>query len=138
MLSPAARERAAAFAAARRDPGRASGLPRELAALQSLLIEALDREIPERDRGEFARAVSRLAEVFGAVQSAAMESLVRERSGEAARRSRDRPCRARPSSTSGCAILLAEHRRTGAPFASPTSRSRASSGSPSGYGEDAA
>lgn len=63
-------------------PGR---LPRDLAALQGLLIEALRREIPERETGEFARAVERLAEVFGDLQGAIAEGLVRERSGDPAR-----------------------------------------------------
>lgn len=60
-------------------------LPRDLAALQALLIEALRREIPERESGEFARTVERLAEVFGSLQSAVAEQLVRERSGLPAR-----------------------------------------------------
>ncbi len=50
-------------------------LPRELSALQALLIEALDRELPDRDRREFTRAVSRLAEVFGVMQAAALNAL---------------------------------------------------------------
>jgi diguanylate cyclase (GGDEF)-like protein len=60
-------------------------LPRDLASLQAILIEALRREIPEREAGEFARWVSRLAEVFGAIQGAVVEDIVRERSGNAAR-----------------------------------------------------
>jgi diguanylate cyclase (GGDEF)-like protein len=114
VLTPATRERAAAFA----EQLGASGpqrLPRELAALQSLLIEALSREIPESGRGEFARAVGRLAEVFGAVQSAAMESLVRERSGD--------PARDPQTGLPGPAelhewlrVLLGEHRQTRRPF----------------------
>lgn len=80
-LPRSARERAASLAGDR--PDAASCIPRELAALQSLLVEALGREIHERDRGEFARSVSRLAEVFGAVQTAALEGIARERSGQA-------------------------------------------------------
>jgi|1186.fasta_scaffold00836_5 diguanylate cyclase (GGDEF)-like protein len=60
-------------------------VPRDLASLQSILIEAIRREVPERDAGEFARWVTRLAEVFGAIQGAVVEDLVRERSGHAAR-----------------------------------------------------
>ncbi len=82
-LPPAALRRAESLAEQRDADVAASRLPRELAALQGLLIDALGRESRERDRGEFARAVSRLAEVFGAVQSAAMQSLVEERSGAA-------------------------------------------------------
>ena len=83
-LPPAARERAASLAAARMAVAGAARLPRELAALQTVLIEALGRSSPSRDRYEFARAVGRLAEVFGAVQSAAMESLVHEHGAGAA------------------------------------------------------
>jgi GGDEF domain-containing protein len=75
-LSPAALERAASLASERDPEALLKRLPGEFAALQTLLIEALDRELPERDRREFTRAVTRLAEVFGAVQAAAMESLV--------------------------------------------------------------
>ncbi len=114
VLTPAARERAASLAARRGATG-AERLPRDLAALQSLLIQALGREIPERDRGDFARAVGRLAEVFGAVQSAAMESLVRERSGEAAR-DPDTGLPGPAELHEWLRILLGEHRRTGEPF----------------------
>ena len=82
-LPPAARERAASLAAQHSSRTGATRLPRDLAALQSVLIEALGQSAPERDRGEFARAVGRLAEVFGAVQSAAIEALVEERTGGA-------------------------------------------------------
>ena len=115
VLTPAARERAASFAA-KLGAGGAERLPRELAALQALLIQALGREIPERDRGEFARAVGRLAEVFGAVQSAALESLARERSGDAAR-DPDTGLPGPAELNEWLRILLAEHRRMGAPFA---------------------
>lgn len=78
-LPPAARERAASLAAERAGGASAARLPRELAALQSVLIDALGRSTHAPDRHEFARAVGRLAEVFGAVQSAALASLVDER-----------------------------------------------------------
>ncbi|HYH60909.1 MAG TPA: diguanylate cyclase [Solirubrobacterales bacterium] len=74
-LSPAALERISALAADRDPEVLVTRLPRELSALQSLLIEALDRELPERDRREFTRAVSRLAEVFGVMQAAALNAL---------------------------------------------------------------
>ncbi len=51
-------------------------LPRDLAALHALLIEALRREIPDRESGEFARAVERLAEIFGTLQAAIAEQLM--------------------------------------------------------------
>jgi diguanylate cyclase (GGDEF)-like protein len=134
-LTPAARERAASFAASL-GAGRAERLPRELAALQSLLIQALGREIPERDRGEFARAVGRLAEVFGAVQSAALESLVRERSGEAARD----PETGLPGPAElneWLRILLSEHRRSQAPFTIAHIEVEGVERVAAGYGEDA-
>lgn len=136
VLTPATRQRAAAFAASL-GSGRAERLPRELAALQSLLIQALGREIPERDRGEFARAVGRLAEVFGAVQSAALESLVRERAGEAARD----PDTGMPGPAElheWLQIQAAEHSRTGAPFAVAHIELDGVERIASGYGKDAA
>jgi diguanylate cyclase (GGDEF)-like protein len=136
VLTPATRERAASFAASL-GSARPERLPRELAALQSLLIQALGREIPERDRGEFARAVGRLAEVFGAVQSAALESLVRERPGEAARDP--------DTEMAGPAELhewlqrqLTEHRTSGAPFALAHLELDGVERIASGYGKDAA
>ena len=135
-LTPAARERAAALAAGR-GADAATRLPRELAALQALLIEALGREIPERDRGEFARAVGRLAEVFGAVQSAALESLVRERSGEAAR-DPDTGLPGPAELNEWLRILATEHRRTQAPFSVVHVDVDGIEQISTGYGDDAA
>jgi len=84
-LSPAALERISHLAADRDPEVLVTRLPRELSALQALLIEALDRELPDRDRREFTRAVSRLAEVFGVMQTAALNALA-GRSEEGARR----------------------------------------------------
>src|SRR5688572_9048981 len=120
-LSPAALERAASLAADRDPDALARRLPGEFAALQTLLIEALDRELPERDRREFTRAVSRLAEVFGAVQAAAMESLV----GRQRARERERepgapafPRRDQPEpAEEALASLISEEQRNGSPFA---------------------
>lgn len=115
-LSPAARERAATLATSRLGAAGAGRLPRELAALQTVMIEALGRASPGRDRHEFERAVGRLAEVFGAVQSAAIESLVQERG-----------VRAAPDPQTGLPgpaelhewmrMLLLDQRRSGRPFA---------------------
>lgn len=58
-------------------------IPRDLAALQALLIEALRREIPERQTGAFAGSVGRLASIFGDIQAQVSQRLVRERSGGA-------------------------------------------------------
>jgi GGDEF domain-containing protein len=120
-LSPAALERAASLAAERDPETLVKRLPGEFAALQTLLIEALDRELPERDRREFTRAVTRLAEVFGAVQAAAMDSIVgREGHGPGAP---EAPAAPRPlpedseSPDGWLATLVSEERHTGAPFA---------------------
>jgi diguanylate cyclase (GGDEF)-like protein len=90
-------------------------VPRDLAALQALLIEALRREIPERETGEFTRVVERLAEVFGALHGAIAGELARERSGE--------PARDPQTGLPGVAelhewmrIALAGERRNGHPF----------------------
>ena len=123
-LSPAAVERAASLAAERDPEALVKRLPGEFAALQTLLIEALDRELPERDRREFTRAVTRLAEVFGAVQAAAMQSLVSERELAAEPgMSTSTPSPAQDPSSDPeppdewLAALVAEERRTGIPFA---------------------
>jgi len=136
VLTPAARQRAASLAAELGASG-AERLPRELAALQSLLIQALGREIPERNRGEFAAAVGRLAEVFGAVQSAAIESLVRDRSGQAAKD----PETGLPGPAElneWLRITLSEHRRTGAPVAIAHLELEGVERISAGYGDDAA
>ena len=120
QLSPAALERAASLAAGRDPDALAKRLPGEFAALQALLIEALDRELPERDRREFTRAVSRLAEVFGAVQAAAMGTLVPPASGHGPAVTPVQTPSPAPESESpdgSLSALLAEHGRTGAPFA---------------------
>jgi diguanylate cyclase (GGDEF)-like protein len=91
-------------------------IPRDLAALQAVLIESLRRDVPERRPGDFANAVSRLAEVFGAIQGGVTKALVEERSGGAAvDRLTGLPGRAHLEEW--LRILLAEHRRYGHPFA---------------------
>jgi diguanylate cyclase (GGDEF)-like protein len=99
----------------RRGEDAPTRIPRDLAALQALLIETLGDQVPERAEGEFGRSVGRLAEVFGDVQAAATEALVRERSGD--------PKRDPLTGLPGLAefhewirILLAEHRRYRHPF----------------------
>lgn len=115
-LSPAALERAGSLVAGRDPEAVIRRLPGEFAALQSLLIEALDRELPERDRREFTRAVARLAEVFGAVQAAAMESLI----GAQHEAAPPAPA-AKPDEVTALLEhlrgLIGEGRRTGAPCA---------------------
>lgn len=84
-LQPAELRRASELRQLRGEEASPARLPRDLAALQTLLIEALRREIPDRETGEFTRAVEGLAEVFGTLQGAIAEDLVRERSGTPAR-----------------------------------------------------
>jgi diguanylate cyclase (GGDEF)-like protein len=91
-------------------------IPRDLAALQAVLIESLRREVPERRPGDFANAVTRLAEVFGTIQGGVTKALVEERSGAAA----TDPLTGLPGRAQleeWLRILLAEHRRYGHPFA---------------------
>jgi diguanylate cyclase (GGDEF)-like protein len=91
-------------------------IPRDLAALQALLIEALRREVPERQVGAFAASVERLAEIFGDIQAQVSERLVADRSGGAA----VDPLTGLPGQAElheWMRILLSEHRRHGRPFA---------------------
>jgi diguanylate cyclase (GGDEF)-like protein len=136
-LPPAALERAASLASQRGPEAAVRRLPKEFAALQALLIEALDRELPDRDRSEFTRATVRLAEVFGAVQTAAMESLIDERSAGAS---------ADPATgLAGPAelhewlrMLLTETRMSGTPSAVAHFEVEGAERIANGYGEDAA
>ncbi len=115
-LAPDARERARKFGRLRHGDRAPTEIPRDLAALQALLIETLCRDIPERNRGDFARSVENLAEIFGSIQGELVEGLVRERAGA--------PTRDELTGLPGAAelnewlqVLLAEHRRYGHPFA---------------------
>jgi diguanylate cyclase (GGDEF)-like protein len=93
-----------------------SRLPRDLAALQALLVETLRMEVPERRLGAFAHSVSRLAEVFGDIQGSVTEQLVSERAGGAAAD----PVTGLPGEAElheWLRILFAEERRYGHPFA---------------------
>lgn len=83
-LEEARRERSAKLSELRAGSAAAEQIPRDLAVLQTLLIESLRREIPERSSGDFSRAVERLAEVFGGIQGTITRSLVEQRSGNAA------------------------------------------------------
>lgn len=115
-LDRAERERLARLARLRDGPEAPELIPRDLAALQSLLIESLRREVPERDEGDFAAAVGRLAEVFGAIQGTVTRNLVEQRSGGA---SHDQ-LTGLPGPVQleeWMRILLAEQRRYAHPFA---------------------
>jgi diguanylate cyclase (GGDEF)-like protein len=115
-LAPEGRRHAQEIGRMRRATDRASQLPQDLAALQSVLIEALRREVPEREPGAFAESVGRLAGIFGEIQSAINQQLVEERTGGA-----------EPDTATGLPgsaqlhewlrILVAEYRRYAHPFA---------------------
>jgi diguanylate cyclase (GGDEF)-like protein len=115
-LAPEGRRHARELGRMRRATDRPTQLPQDLAALQAVLVEALRREVPEREPGAFAASVGRLAGIFGEIQSAINEQLVEERSGGAER-----------DSTTGLPgsaqlhewlrILVAEYRRYAHPFA---------------------
>jgi diguanylate cyclase (GGDEF)-like protein len=81
-LAESERARVAKLTQLREGPEAAEQIPRDLAALQSLLVECLRRELPARNPAEFARAVERLAEIFGSIQGAVTGLLLDERSGE--------------------------------------------------------
>jgi diguanylate cyclase (GGDEF)-like protein len=90
-------------------------IPRDLAALQALLIEALRREVPQRQLGAFANSVERLTAIFGDIQAQLSERLVRERSGGVT----VDPLTGLPGITElheWLRVLLSEHRRHGHPF----------------------
>lgn len=115
-LAPEGHRRARELGKMRRGVGAPAQIPQDLAVLQALLIEALRREVPEREPGGFAESVGRLAEIFGAINASVAESLVDERSGFARRD--------QASGLSGSAqlhewlrILVAEYRRYAHPFA---------------------
>jgi diguanylate cyclase (GGDEF)-like protein len=82
-LSEAEQQRAARLAELR--SGReqpASDLAHDVAALQSVLISALGRELGEAEPELLVLGVERIAVAVGAVQAAAVEELVRSRSHE--------------------------------------------------------
>ena len=79
----AERQRASKLARLRNGPAAPGLIPRDLAQLQKLVIESLHKDEAERTDGDFATAVSRLAELFGAIQGEVAQTLVDERSGGA-------------------------------------------------------
>ena len=111
-----ARERARGLGRLRRGERAPAQIPRDLAALQTLLIEALRRDVPEQDPGDFARSVERLAEIFGSIQASVTDALVRERAGEA-RRDELTGLPGFAEFHEWLQILLAEQSRYGHPFA---------------------
>lgn len=82
-MTPDAHERAARLAELRdtREPA-AADLARDVAAIQGVILEALRRDAEELGAEPFARVAERIAEATGAVQAAAVETLVSRRSRE--------------------------------------------------------
>ncbi len=82
-MSPETHERAARLAELREasEPA-ASDLARDVAAMQSVMLEALGREAEDMDTDEFGRLAARLSDAVAAVQAAAVETLVNKRSRE--------------------------------------------------------
>jgi len=115
-LPSEAHERARELGGLRRGERAAAEVPQDLAVLQSLLIETLGRDVPERRAGDFARSVGRLAEIFGSIQGALTEGLVRQRAGDA-RRDELTGLPGSAELHEWLQILLAEYRRYGQPFA---------------------
>lgn len=136
-LPSMARERAAALASERSQASGVDRLPRDLAALQAVLIEALGREARSADQAAFTQAVGRLAEVFGAVQSAVLESVVATRTAGA-----------KPDPQTGLPgmadlhewlrILIDRHGQSGAPLAIAHLEIEGIDRIASGYGREAA
>jgi diguanylate cyclase (GGDEF)-like protein len=93
----------------------AGQIPRDIASLQALLIEALRGKAPEHEDGGFPRAVERLAEIFGTIQATVVESLVEERSGWA-RRDETTGMPGVAQLHEWLRILVAEYRRYAHPF----------------------
>jgi diguanylate cyclase (GGDEF)-like protein len=115
-LAEADRARAGRLARLRTGPRAPEQIPVDLAALQGLLVQTLSRELPEREPGDYARAVERLANVFGSIQGAVASELVAERTAGA---DHD-PVTGLPGRTQldeWLGILFAEQRRYGHTFA---------------------
>jgi diguanylate cyclase (GGDEF)-like protein len=114
-LTDQERDRAAALVGLRQGPDAAEQIGRDLGALQGLLIETIRGRLPEREPGDFARSVTRLADVFGALQGVVSQTLV----GELGERVRGDPLTGLPGPAQmdeQLGELLAEQRRYGHPF----------------------
>jgi diguanylate cyclase (GGDEF)-like protein len=80
-LDPAQRRRAERLAELYAGADAPEQVARDLAALQALLTDELRRERARLGPAELARALERLAEVFGAIQGAVARAFVDERAG---------------------------------------------------------
>lgn len=116
-LDADARRRASILGTLRSSERACAEVPRDLAALQSVLIESLGHGDPGRMRiAGPGPAPQRLAELFGSLQGALTEGLVAERDLAAgADESGALPENA--DLDQWLAVLVAEHQRYGRPFA---------------------
>jgi diguanylate cyclase (GGDEF)-like protein len=116
--SPELHEQAVTFAQLREGAGAPALISRDLGALHAILIEALRRR-GEQQPGDFARDVTALAELFGAIEAA----IAATRAGVSIRSSAtldEDPLTGLPGSRSfdeRLRVLLAEQRRYGTDFA---------------------
>ena len=117
-LGPDLHEQALAFARLREGAGASARIPRDLAALQGILIESLRRK-GEQQPGDFARDVAALAELFGAIEAAIASARIGLSLQPSATIDED-PLTGLPGSRSfdeRLRVLLAEQRRYGTEFA---------------------
>lgn len=115
-LTEEERLRAAALIDLRQGPDAAEQISRDLGALQGLLIETIRGQVAEREPGDFARSVGRLAEIFAALQGVVSATLV----GELGERIAGDSLTGLPGPAQMDELLdslLAEQRRYGHPFA---------------------
>lgn len=119
-LADPARERAAQLGELRSGQGAsAADVARDLAALQSVMIAALRREVGEQDGHLFVEAVDRLSSAFGGVQAAAIEQLLGRRERELERLANTDPLTGLYNVRflqEHMQQLLDHHRRYGHPF----------------------
>lgn len=119
-LDAEGRERAARLGELRGGEGAsAADLARDLAALQSVIVAALRRELDDRDSHIFVEAVDRLATAFGGIQAAAIEQLLGKRERELERLANTDPLTGLYNVRflqEHLQQLLDHHRRYGHPF----------------------
>ena len=115
-LPAEAQEQALELGRLRRGERAPAEISRDLATLQSILIQSLGGDGPAQQSDDFARSVERLAEIFGSIQGVVAEGLVRERSGGALRDELT-GLPADAELHEWLQVLIAEYRRYGHPFA---------------------